>query len=179
MSAPRHCRRKWLLTLFPATIMLCRCRLGPRSGGVRSRRETTGVPVLARAHRGDRLQPWLAAWLTALLVLAPFAHPSLPLDLAIGPPAAPHQSVAQEGAEGEPPVAALRSALPLTLGILARPPLVETTLGPPAVKLPVLRPAADQPVLAQAGAMVLAGDPQPLFQRSAVGTARTPTGPPA
>jgi hypothetical protein len=143
------------------------------------RRETTGVPVLARAHRGDRLQPWLAAWLAALLVLAPFARPSLPVDLAAAAPVAPHQFVADEGAEDEHPAAVLRSAQVLTLGILARAPLVETTLGPPPIKVPLLRPAADQPVLAHAGAVVLAGDPQPVFQRSAVGTARTPTGPPA
>jgi hypothetical protein len=135
--------------------------------------------VLARAHRGDRLQPWLAAWLAALLVLAPFARPSLPVDLGAAAPAAPHQFVAHEGAEGEQPMAGLRSAPPLTLGILGRPPLVETALGPTSVKLPLLRPAADLPLLAHAGAMVPAGDPKPVFQRSAVGTARTPTGPPA
>jgi hypothetical protein len=143
------------------------------------RRETTGVPVLARAHRADRLQPWLAAWLAALLVLAPFARPYLPVDLAAAAPAAPHQFVTDEGAEGEQPVAVLRSAQPLTLGILARPPLVETALAPPPVKSPLLRPAANRPAPAHAGAMVLTGDPQPVFQRSAVGTARTPTGPPA
>jgi hypothetical protein len=67
----------------------------------------------------------------------------------------------------------------VTLGILSRPSLVETTLGVPPVKSPVLRPAVHQPVLARAGAIVLADAPTAVFQRSAVGTARTPTGPPA
>jgi hypothetical protein len=49
----------------------------------------------------------------------------------------------------------------------------------PPVKSPVLRPAVHQPVLACAGAIVLADAPTAVFQRSAVGTARTPTGPPA
>jgi hypothetical protein len=67
----------------------------------------------------------------------------------------------------------------VTLGILSRPSVVETTLGAPPVKFPVLRPAAHQPVLARAGTIVLGGAPREDFQRSAVGTARTPTGPPA
>jgi hypothetical protein len=120
----------------------------------------------------------LAAWLAALLVLAPFARPYLPVDLAAAAPAAAEELAPREG-EHQQPRAGLLSAPPLTLGILARPPLVETALGPPPVKLPLLRPAADQPVLAYAGAPALAGAPKPVFQRSAVGTARTPTGPPA
>jgi hypothetical protein len=167
------------LTLFPARIMLCRCRLGPRSGGLRSWRENTEVPVLARAHRGERLQPFVAAWLAALLILAPFARPSLPVDLAAAAPAAASEALARHDAERQQPPAGLRSAPPLTLGILARPLLVETALGPPPVKLPLLQAAAHRPAPAQVGATVLAGDPTPDFQRSAVGTARTPTGPPA
>jgi hypothetical protein len=134
--------------------------------------------VLARAHRGERLQPWLAAWLAALLILAPFARPSLPVDLAAAAPAAASEALARHDAERQQPPAGLRSAPPLTLGILARPLLVETALGPPPAKLPLLRPASDQPVV-HAGAPAPAGAPQLVFQRSAVGTARTPTGPPA
>jgi hypothetical protein len=137
------------------------------------------VPVLARAHQGDRLQPWLAAWFAAILILAPCARPSLPPDLATVPGGAPEAPAAHDGIEGKPPTAGLSSAQPVTLGILSRPSQVETTLGVPPVKSPVLRPAAHQPVLARAGAIVLGGAPRAVFQRSAVGTARTPTGPPA
>jgi hypothetical protein len=139
---------------------------------------TTGVPVFAR-HRRDRLQPWLAAWFAAILVLAPCARPSLPPDLAAAPADAPEAPATHDGIEGEPPAAGLSSAQPVTLGILSRPSLVETTLGVPPVKSPVLGPAVHQPVLARAGAIVLADAPTAVFQRSAVGTARTPTGPPA
>lgn len=176
----RHLCHGRHLTLFPARIMLCRCRLAPRSGGVRSRRETTGVPVLARAHRGERLQRWLAAWFAAILVLAPSARPSLPLDLTDAAPAgAPQAAIAFDGAEGAQPAAGVSSAEPVTLGILSRPSLVETTLWLPPVKSPALRPAAHEPLLAHGGDLVLAGEPRSAFQRSAVGTARTPTGPPA
>ena len=175
----RHLCHGRHLTLFPARIMLCRCRLAPRSGGVRSRRETTGVPVLARAHRGERLQRWLAAWFAAILVLAPSARPSLPLDLKDAAPAGAPEASAYDRAEGEQPAAGLSSAEPVTLGILSRPSLVETTLWLPPVKSPALRPAAHKPLLAHGGALVLAGEPRAVFQRSAVGTARTPTGPPA
>jgi hypothetical protein len=145
------------------------------------RRETTGVPVLARAHRGGRLQPWLAAWFAAILVLAPSARPLLPLDLTAAAPAGAQATpVAYDGTEGKEPAAGLISAEPLTLGILSRPSLVETTLGPPPTKLPLLRRSVGQPVLARgAAATVLGGEPRAVFQRSAVGTARTPTGPPA
>ena len=142
-------------------------------------REITGVPVLARAHRGEGVQPWLAAWLAALLVLAPFARPSLPVDLAAAPAGAAEELVAHDGAEGEHPAAGLLSAQPLALGILSRPSLVETTLGLPPLKSPLLRPAADRPLPAHAGAAALGAEPLAILQRSAVGTARTPTGPPA
>jgi hypothetical protein len=135
--------------------------------------------VLARAHRGGGLQPWLAAWFAAILVLAPCARPLLPLDLTA---AAPAQATpgAYDDTEGKEPAAGLISAGPRTLGILSRPALVETTLGPPPTKLPLLRRSGDQPVLARgAAATVLGGEPRAAFQRSAVGTARKPTGPPA
>lgn len=136
--------------------------------------------MAARAHRGDKLQPWLAAWFAALLVLAPFARPSVPVDLAaVAPAASPEALVADDAASGKEPVAGLRPAQPVALGILSRPSLLETTLGLPPVKSPLLRPAADRPVMASGGAPVLGGEPREAFQRSAVGTARTPTGPPA
>ena len=106
--------------------------------------------------------------------------PSLPLDLTDAAPAgAPQAAIAFDGAEGAQPAAGVSSAEPVTLGILSRPSLVETTLWLPPVKSPALRPAAHKPPLAHGGDLVLAGEPRSAFQRSAVGTARTPTGPPA
>lgn len=137
------------------------------------------MPVSARAHRGDRLQPWLAALFAILLALAPFARPSVPVDLGAGPAGSQEELVAHEGASGKQPAAELRPAQPLAPGILSRLSLVETTLGLPPVKSPLLRPAADQPVLALQVTTALGGEPREVLQRSSVGTARTPTGPPA
>ena len=117
--------------------------------------------------------------IAAILVLAPSARPSLPSDLAAAAPAAaPETAIAHDGTEGKQSAAGLSSAQPVTLGILSRPSLVETTVGLPPVKSPLLRPAAHQPVLAQGGALVQGGERRALLQRSAVGTARTATGPP-
>ena len=94
------------------------------------------------------------------------------------PAGAPETAIAHDGTEGKQSAAGLSSAQPVTLGILSRPSLVETTVGLPPVKSPLLRPAAHQPVLAQGGALVQGGEPRAVLQRSAVGTARTATGPP-
>jgi hypothetical protein len=137
------------------------------------------VPVLARAHQGDRLQPWLAAWFAAILLLAPCARPSLPPDLAAPPTGAADAPATRDRIEAKHPAAGLSSAQLVMLGIRSRPALVETTLGVPPAKAPVLRPAAHQPVPARAGAIMLGTAPSAIFPRSAVGTAHTPTGPPA
>jgi len=142
-------------------------------------RETTDLPRSTRARRGDKLQPWLAAWFTALLVLAPFARSPVPVDLAAAPAASPEALVAHDGAEDQHPAAQLRPAQPLAPGILSRASLLETTLGLPPVKSPLLRPVADQPALALQTTTALGGEPREVLQRSSVGTARTPTGPPA
>jgi hypothetical protein len=125
------------------------------------------------------LQRWLAAWFAALLVVAPFARPSVPIDLTAGPAASPEALVAHDNAQDKKPAAGVRPAQPFTPGILSRLSLLETTLGLPPVKPPLLRPAAEQPVLARGARTALGGERTGLFQRSSVGTARTPTGPPA
>jgi hypothetical protein len=142
-------------------------------------RETNEVPVGARAHRGDKLQRWLAAWFAALLAIAPFARPALPVGLAAIPAASPDAFVAHDEDEDEDPTTGLRPTQPLTLGILSRPSLLETKLGLPPIKPPLLRPSADQPVLASQATTALGGDLRSVFQSSSVGTARTPTGPPS
>jgi hypothetical protein len=125
------------------------------------------------------LQRWLAGWFAVLLAVAPFARPSVPIELAAAPVASPEALVAHDDAQGKKPAAGVRPAQPFTLGILSRLSLLETSLGLPPVKSPLLRPAADQPELARGPAPVLGGEPRGVFQRSSVGTARTPTGPPA
>jgi hypothetical protein len=142
-------------------------------------RETTEVPVVARARRGDKLQPWLAAWFAALLAVAPFTRPSLSVDLAAVPAASLEALGAHDDAQGKQPATGLRPAQASNLGILSRLSLLETTLGLPPVKSPLLRPVADQPVLAASGTTTSGGELRQAFQRSSVGTARTPTGPPS
>jgi hypothetical protein len=136
------------------------------------------VPVSVRARRGGKLQPWLAAWFAALLVLAPFARSPVPVDLAAAA-ASPEALVAHDGAKDQHPAAQLRPAQPLAPGILSRASLLETTLGLPPVKSPLLRSVADQPALGLQAATWTGGGPRDILQRSSVGTARTPTGPPA
>jgi hypothetical protein len=150
-----------------------------RGRGRLAARETNEVPVGARVHRGDKLQRWLAAWFAAVLAIAPFAHPSVPIGLAAAPVASPEALVAHDHAPGKKPAAAVRPTQPLALGILSRLSLLETTLGLPPVKPPLLRPAADEPVPAWQATATLGGELTGAFQRSSVGTARTPTGPPS
>jgi hypothetical protein len=142
-------------------------------------RETNEVPVGARTRRGDELQRWLAAWFAALLAIAPFARPSLPVDVAAVSGASPEALIAHDDAQAKQPATGLRPAQPVALGILSRLSLLETTLGLPPVKPPLLRPAIDQPVPAAQVTTALGGEPRGVFQRSSVGTARTQTGPPS
>jgi hypothetical protein len=125
------------------------------------------------------LQRWLAAWFAVLLAVAPFARPLAPVELAAFPAASPEAVVAHDHAHGKKPVAGVLPAQPFTPGILSRQALLDTTFGLPPVKSPLLRPAADQPVLAIQTTLALGGETRSVFQRSSVGTARTPTGPPA
>jgi hypothetical protein len=136
------------------------------------------VPVGARAHRGGRLERWLAAWFAGILAIASVASPSLPIELT-APAALPKPLVVNGHAEGEKPPTGVLASQPDTTGILSRLPLLETALATPALKAPLPRPVADQPMSAPVAAMVPGGEPRGVFQRSAVGTARTPTGPPA
>ena len=131
-----------------------------------------------RAHRGGILQRWLAVWFATLLAIAPFARPCLPFDLA-AVPAAPEGLIAHDKAQGKHPAAELRPNQPLTLGIVSRLSLLDTMLGLPPLKPPPLRPVVGQPVPSLQAATVLRLDLRGFFQRSSVGTARTPTGPPA
>jgi hypothetical protein len=125
-----------------------------------------------------QLRCCLAAWFAALLAIAPFTRPSLPAHLGAGS-TFPEALVAQGDLHGEQPAAGLRPAQPANLGILSRLSLVETALGLPPLKPPLLRPVAEQPPLPRHANTVPGGEPRVVFERSSVGTARTPTGPPA
>jgi hypothetical protein len=103
----------------------------------------------------------------------------LPVDLATVPAASVEALVTHDAARGQQPATGLRPDHPLTLGILSRLSLLETTLGLPPVKPPLLRMAADQPALARQVTTALGGELRVVFQRSSVGTARSPTGPPS
>ena len=137
------------------------------------------MPVGARAQRGVMPQRWLAAWFAAILAVAPFARPVVPVELAALAAASPETFVSQDDAQPKQPVAGLRPAQPFTPGILSRLALLDTAFGLPPVKPPLLRPAADPPVLATQTTRALGGETRSVLQPSSVGTARTPTGPPA
>jgi hypothetical protein len=137
------------------------------------------VPVAGRASQVRQLRCCLTVWFAALLAIAPFVRPSLPVDVAAGPAAPVDSLVAQDGTDqAKHPATGPRPAQPLMLGILSRPSVLETTLGLPPPKPALLRlSAADQPLLARQVATALGGD-RKVLQRSSVGTARAPTGPP-
>ena len=158
------------------------CSRLPTGGAIGRRqfaRETDEVPGGAWAHRGGKLQAWLAVWFAALLAIAPFTRPSLSVDFAAVPVASIEALVAHDDAQGKQPATGLRPAQAANLGILSRLSLLETTLELPPVKSALHRPVPDQPVPAPSGTTTFGGELRQAFQRSSVGTARTPTGPPA
>jgi hypothetical protein len=136
--------------------------------------------VLLGRREGRRWQArcCFAAWLAVLLAIVPFTRPSLPVQLA-AVSALPEALATQGDLQGEQPAAGLRPAQPATLGILSRLSLVETALGLPPSKPPLLRPIAEQPLPLLHAHTMHGGEPRTVFERSSVGTARTPTGPPA
>lgn len=130
-----------------------------------------------RGHRAWQVRCCLAACFAALLAIVPFTRPSLPVHLTAFASGEAH--LEKGDLQAEQPAAGLRPAQPATLGILARLSLVETALGLPPLKPPLLRLVAGQPLLARHPDTVPGGEPRAVLERSSVGTARTPTGPPA
>ena len=139
------------------------------------------MPVVARAHRGNWLHRWLAPWFVALLAVAPFARPSLPVESAALAAVAVDSLIAPEdgSAQAKQPAAGTRPAQPLSLGILSRLSSVETALGLPPAKPPLLRPSAPEVPRGAGQAPTAFGDLRQVFHPSSVGTARVPTGPPS
>jgi hypothetical protein len=124
------------------------------------------------------LRRGLAAAFAILLAVAPFARPLTPVGPAAHP-GSPEAIVTHHDARSGQPVAGVQPAQPFTPGILSRLAVLERALGLPPVKPPLLQPVGDQIVLAQRDRTGPVGEPRSILQRSAVGTARTPTGPPA
>ena len=138
--------------------------------------------VDGQAQRARPLRSCLAAWLGILLALAPFARPSLPVDVAAARSASgfwvgAHDDGMAQARESAPRV---QRAYPLAHGVLARWSWFETKLGPLPSKPPLARlSAADQPLDAPKAIGALTGVTREVFHRSSVGTARRPTGPPS
>jgi hypothetical protein len=139
------------------------------------------VPVGGRVDRAGQLPGWLALGFAALLALSPFARPSLPGHMAWAEPTtvrslALHEHALPWAEESAPRPHADRA----DPGLLPRASSVEATFAPPPDKGVPIRPALpDPPLAAPASTGGSAGDPLRGFHRSAIGTARTPTGPPA
>jgi hypothetical protein len=141
------------------------------------------VLVCARGHTAWWLRCCLAVWFAALLAIAPFARPSLPVHLALVAPASSVQSLAAHDnsiAQAREPATRLRPAQPSTLGILSRLSSLNPPPGTPLIKTSLLGPGAPEEAVAAARRSTgFGGDLRQTFHRSSVGTARTPTGPPA
>ena len=139
------------------------------------------MPVGTRAHRGKSRQRWLGLGLAVLLAIAPFARSSVTADLVL-PAASVESVVAQDhGSEkAKQPAAEQRPVQPVNLGILSRLSSLEKSLGLLPAKAPPMRVGmADQPRGALRASAAFGDDIGQAFPRSSVGTARTPTGPPA
>ena len=101
------------------------------------------VPVSGWARRAWQVRTCLAAWLVAVLALAPVSQP--PADAA-AVPAGTGESLAPRHAgarDASVPTTGLRPAEPLGCqGVLARSLLVETAFGPPPATCRLYRPNA-------------------------------------
>ena len=132
--------------------------------------------MLVGGHRALRLRSWFALWLAVLLAIGPFTR--LVPHGHLTAPAFAEASVATDD-QGDQPAARLLPVQPTPPGFVSRLSLVEAALGPPSLKPVPLRPVAQQPAPARHADAASGGEPRTVLERSSVGTARTPTGPPA
>jgi hypothetical protein len=108
----------------------------------------------------------LAAWFAAVLAIAPSVR-CLPADAAAGIGSTGPAFVAQDDGDAGTSMLGLparTSSLEAALALAAKPSGDRVTTGGPRA--------------APNAAAAMTGEDRPLFQRSAIGTARTPTGPP-
>jgi hypothetical protein len=123
-----------------------------------------------RSGRASQQRRCLAAWFAALLAIAPFMHPAVPVHLAAVAAASAESPAAYDDGMIRPsePATLVPSAQPSNPGILARLPWVETTLELSPAKSPPLRMAAEPPVLASQARAAFSGEIGRTLQRSAV-----------
>ena len=139
------------------------------------------VPVSRRIRPGWRRRGCLAAWLAAVLALAPLAQPASPAAAAALAGASDSIASRNDAArDADVPIAGSRPAQPIGQGILSPSLLAEAAFAPPPAKPPMLRPlAAAAPRIAARASGPLEDVARDVFHRSSVGSARTPTGPPS
>jgi hypothetical protein len=136
------------------------------------------VPSSGR-KRPARLVP---TCLAVLLAIAPIAQRMLPADAAAVPAGSEQwfDSRDRGAPDASAPEAGLRPAEPVSQGVLARSLLAEPAFGPPPAKSPLFRPTATAgPPVAPDATVTMAEVARDVLQRSSVGSARTPTGPPS
>jgi hypothetical protein len=124
------------------------------------------VLVRRRKPRSWQLCAFLAAWFAAVLAIAPSVR-CPPPDAAAGIGSIAGAFVAQDDADRGTSTLGLparTSPLEAALALEANPSEHRVTTGGPRA--------------APTAAAAMIGEDRPLFQRSAIGTARTPTGPP-
>jgi hypothetical protein len=132
------------------------------------------VPGILRAQRLGWLGRGLVLCLAVLLAGGAPAR-SLPAGSGhLGPTA-----VANPGSPTGDPIAALLAAAPTMLGTITRPASVEAPPAPPPPKAALLRPGAAERTLLAASTPAPRRGGGGELHRSSVGSARTPTGPPA
>ena len=140
------------------------------------------MPGVTLARRARQLSGCLAVWIAALLAIAPIARPSLPLETVAARASVVHAFELRDQATAKPEErgSRLRPAQPSVPGVLSRLLLVETTFGLPPVKpATAWLGAGDTSPVTPKIIGAFGGEAREVFQRSSVGTARTPTGPPS
>lgn len=137
--------------------------------------------VWAGAQRSRRWCTCVAAWLVALLAVAPLARPSLPDAVAALAGTFTDSLASRDQSLDSPaqPTSGVRPAQPSALGVVARASLPEKTPGLFPVKSPRLGPGADHDLLLVSSAKgAPQGETRQILHRSSIGTARAPTAPP-
>jgi hypothetical protein len=140
------------------------------------------VPVLGQVGRGRQRLSWLVIWIVVILAAAPLARPHLPLH-SVPAPLSDERFGSVHGAVLVPAVQTPARPQPDRPRHRILPRLPELlALSPLSAKLPPMSPdgAAEDPAAPETSAgWSPEGGERDAFHRSSVGTARTPTGPPA
>lgn len=141
------------------------------------------MPVAEQAERAWRSRCRVAVWIAVLLAYVPFGQPRLPVQLPPEPLSAKSFPVAHEAVLA-PAIQTPTRPQPERPRhrILPRVPDLAVTLTPLGSKpLPMRLPKARMALLLAAASTARTAEPgtRDVLDRSSVGTARTPTGPPS